>query len=198
MPWTSPTTRIEISTLRGESSRKGPPLRSSHPLHLAIPLIAALLLTACAAEAEPEPKFAPPEPSASPTAVADESPKKETVKQFLIRWAEAERDMQNTGETEFYLALSQGCAPCEAFAQDVTSFYENGGFIRTEAMEVERVERVRRSSNYRVWATMPSAEYRESSTDPEETTQGGPRLYEFSVSRTAETFNVTGLFERPR
>lgn len=163
-----------------------------------IAVAVGLTLLAGCAEDEPKPKFAD-DPSASPSSPsAATAPKNETVKEFLTRWAEAESEMQNTGKTDEYLALSSGCAPCEALAKRVEAIYGNEGFIRSEAMNIERVKRVKNTDVYDVWLTVAPSAFRESATEKEESYEGGPRLYRISVDRSPAGLSVTSLAKMPR
>ena len=106
--------------------------------------------------------------------------------------------MQNTGETEEYLALSPGCQPCEGFALYLEEMYANDGYIRTEALSIDKVQRVKGSKQeYRVWATQPPSVSRNSATDPEESSEGGSRTYLFSVGRSAEGYVVNDMAMTP-
>lgn len=81
--------------------------RTHRPAALLLSLGLALAgLTACAEE-EPEPKFAD-----EPTAAATPVEKKETAKEFIRRWAQVEREMQNTGDTTEYRAIAGACTSC--------------------------------------------------------------------------------------
>lgn len=163
-------------------------------------LASMLALTALAgcAEKEPEPKFenAPTtSPSAPPTAAGTE---KETVKEFLVRWAEVEAEMQNTGKTAEYLALSPGCEPCEILTDTVREIYKNDGFVRTQAMRIERVERIKKTQRYQVWADLPPSVYRESASAPEKSFAGGPQGYLFFISPSGGSFLVGDYARTPR
>lgn len=175
------------------------------PRHLAqrvsatlVAITMGLALLAGCAEDEPEPKFEA-EPTTAPSTPADANTQKETVKEFLTRWAKVESDMQNTGKTEEYLALSPGCQPCEAFASSLEDMYAKGGYIRTEALSIDKVKRVKGSKQqYHVWATQPPTVSRNSATDPEESNKGGSRSYLFSIGRSDEGFAVRDMARTPR
>ncbi|QCC78266.1 hypothetical protein [Nocardioides daphniae] len=100
------------------------------PLLSAGLLSLALLLTGCAKD-EPKPKFE--EPAASPTP----TPVEETAEEFLERWARLDREMQNTGETEEYRAITPGCKACIAYADRVDKIYAAGGEIVAEGKTIQ-------------------------------------------------------------
>lgn len=170
------------------------------PRHLAkrvsatlVAITMGLALLAGCAEDDPEPKFEA-EPTTAPSTPADANIQKETVKEFLTRWAKVESEMQNTGKTEEYLALSPGCQPCEAFASSLEDMYAKGGYIRTEALSIDKVTRVKGSKQqYRVWTTQPPSVFRDSAADPEESNDGGSQLYLMSVGRSTAGFEVNGM-----
>jgi len=105
-----------------------------------LPLVAAAL-SAC--DDEPEPKVVPvtdtsppvtgtapktSEPTSAPTTTTT-PPKHETAKEFVIRWQDLAAEMQHTGDTSAYLALTKECRDCETFATTVAEFYEAGGTV---------------------------------------------------------------------
>lgn len=146
--------------------------------------LAALLFTACAAEEEPTPIFA--EPTATVTPSPSAIPERETVREFLERWVEVERDMQNTGETTSYRALTDGCEPCDSFADQVDEFYLAGGFIQTEGQQITAVEREGKTNlavTFNVQAEASPTEYRESADAQNKKLDGGSVTYRMHLKR---------------
>ena len=168
-----------------EDSREGHTLTTPRPRSGAPALLAiCLMLTACAAEDDPTPIFA--EPTAPPDVTTTAQPEKETVEQFLDRWAEEGREMQNSGETASYRALTDDCEPCTSFADQVDEFYSAGGFIETEGQRITAVERDGKTNlavAYNVRAETSPTEYRESSDTQNETLAGGTVLYRIHLKR---------------
>jgi hypothetical protein len=100
----------------------------------ALPLV--LGLTSCS-EDDPEPILAPtPTASPTPSSTATETGPSETPEEFIRRWVELSNEMQVTGETEEYLAISSGCRPCNLVANDVEEIHGAGGFVRTDGWEI--------------------------------------------------------------
>lgn len=117
-----------------------------------------LLLGACGsddspkAEADPTPSgssSASPSGSESPSAsdVADPSsspvptkaPAGETAEEFIKRWFALEVQMERTGDTAAYVALTRRCEACRQTAATVEKIYTAGGYVRPEGKAVTKI-----------------------------------------------------------
>ena len=152
--------------------------------------LAALLLTACAVEEEPAPIFT--EPTATPTPSAEASPKKETVREFLERWAEAEHDYQTTGSSETYQQLVENCAPCEEFVTTVRRIHSAGGSVSTEPRTIGSVTRVA-NGQFHVDITNAPTTYTESDSAPPVHLDGGALLYLFRLTPRENSFVLNDM-----
>ncbi|WP_139306454.1 hypothetical protein [Nocardioides exalbidus] len=95
---------------------------------LALALVAPLLLAGCSDDPEPKPKM--PETSTStPTdePTETETPEAESAEEFIRRWVKAGDEMQVTGDTAEYDAMTPKCSPCQAFVDNVSEVYAAGG-----------------------------------------------------------------------
>lgn len=168
--------------------------RTHHPaaplLSLAVALGIALGgLSGCAQE-EPEPKFAEQPPSADPTP----EEKKETAKEFIRRWAEAERDMQNSGEAAEYRSITKACSPCQELADDMEEVYARGGWVRTEGMSITKIEPVSKNT-YRAQAILAPTEYVTAQGQPEGRFDGGQRSYVITLRKKADGWQLATLLK---
>ena len=98
---------------------------------------AALLLASCSDD--PEPRFEPtesPSPSESETTVRPEA---QTPEEFIREWFELAVAMQNTGDSEGFLAVSDDCGACRDLSKSVNRIYLAGGSVSVRSMEVTSV-----------------------------------------------------------
>jgi hypothetical protein len=96
----------------------------------ALALVAALVLAGC--QEEPEPRFEPtPSDSSPPTDPETDEPAAQTAEEFIQEWVDLQREMQNSGETEAFLAASEECHACIELAELVAGYYEAGGYVET-------------------------------------------------------------------
>jgi len=113
-------------------------------------LVLLLSLAACTGDPiAPGPLTPSPSPagSATPSARASEDPlADETPQEFLRRWVEVQNRMQTTGDTARFLALSDGCADCEAIAQRLSAIYDKGGWVKTSGWTITSIQAPRRLS----------------------------------------------------
>ncbi len=110
---------------------------------LALALVVPLFLAGCS-EDEPEPKMPDPTPTSSepsPSPTQSETAEVESAEDFIRRWQAAGDEMQVTGETAEYLAISPRCAACKSLAANVDEIYEGGGSIEFSGSDVVSVDR---------------------------------------------------------
>ncbi|WP_210502909.1 hypothetical protein [Nocardioides xinjiangensis] len=92
---------------------------------------------------EPTPKIAEPSSSAStPTPVETETPEAENPEDFIRRWVKAGDEMQVTGETAEYDAMTPECTPCQDFVENVAQVYDGGGSAEFAGSRVVRIKPV--------------------------------------------------------
>ncbi len=97
-----------------------------------------LSLSACSddssSSADP-PTTAPTSASSDPTSTpTDEG---ETPEEFVRRWVEVDRQMQNSGDTDEYRQITKGCTACKGVADQVEAIYEAGGYVKTDGWQIE-------------------------------------------------------------
>jgi hypothetical protein len=94
---------------------------------LAVPaLVLPALLAGCGDDSS---VADPPVQSAPDSTATGDPPTHESAQHFIRHWAEVEKQMQNTGVTGPYLALSRRCRACMTLAHLVSRYYAAGGFI---------------------------------------------------------------------
>jgi hypothetical protein len=85
---------------------------------------------------DPSPTAESSSPSPSPTDTQDS----ETPEEFVRAWVDLSNEMQNSGETENYRAISSRCRPCIAVADQVESYFAAGGHVRTDGWDIRTIE----------------------------------------------------------
>ena len=110
---------------------------------LALALVVPLLLAGCS-EDEPEPKMPDPSPTASepsPSPTETETAEAESAEDFIRRWQAASDEMQVTGETAEYDAMTPNCKACQGFVASVREVYDAGGRAEFAGTEITRIQR---------------------------------------------------------
>ena len=107
----------------------------------------ALVLAGCGGDSS----VADPPVQSSPTSSAtSDPPAHETAEHFIRRWAEAEKQMENTGKTADYLALSRRCRSCRALADRRCKVStRHGGFVQWGVGGSSRIKDVSRQRRQR-------------------------------------------------
>lgn len=107
--------------------------------------IATLLaLTTAACGDDPEPNFAPPEPSPSPSEVQTSEPPSEPPKALspedtVRAWVDARNRALNTGDVGEVRQLSAAsCSSCDDLINSIVEVYSNGGDFDTKGWRVIR------------------------------------------------------------
>jgi hypothetical protein len=104
---------------------------------LALTLAVPVLLAGCSDDPEPTPKI--PEPtssSPSPTEPASEEPEVESPEEFIRRWVEVDREMQNSGDIAEYESISAKCKTCMSVAKRIEGIFANGGTVKTQGLTI--------------------------------------------------------------
>lgn len=155
---------------------------------------AVLLLTGCTADAEP--RFTPtdsPSPSVSETSA---EPEAQTPEEFIREWFELNTEMQNTGETAAFLAVSKSCRPCASLAKRVDRIYSAGGFIRLDTQRVADIDLGSRSATIKqfdvVVITAPT-KYRESEDGKLLSYGGGRASYQLTLIREESSWRMDNV-----
>lgn len=105
---------------------------------LALTVIAPLLLAGCSdgdPDADPTPKMPDPT-SSSPSPTESETPEAESAEDFVRRWVDVDRAMQNSGATDEYLSISGKCKTCVTVADRIEGIYEAGGSVQTDGLKI--------------------------------------------------------------
>lgn len=114
---------------------------------------------------------APSDPTSSPTEVG------ESPEEFVRRWVEVSTQMQNTGETRDYLAISSKCRACKAVAEQVAGYFDAGGYVKTDGWTIDSLRLSSADGQGRVTATIhvtsAPTEYKESADSEVQTLKGG-------------------------
>src|SRR6478736_10431719 len=95
---------------------------------LALTLAVPVVLAGCTDDPEPKPKI--PETTSSsptPTPTESETPEAESPEDFIRRWVKVGDEMQKTGKTAEYDAMSPNCKACQGFVDSVEEVYGAGG-----------------------------------------------------------------------
>ena len=109
---------------------------------MSLALLIPVLLGGCAGN-EPKPKMPDPTTSSpSPTPTEQATAKAESAEEFIRRWQAVGDEMQVTGETGEYDAMTPQCQACQAFVENVAEVYEGGGNAEFSGAEIIDIERV--------------------------------------------------------
>jgi len=153
---------------------------------LALTLAVPVLLAGCSDDPEPTPKMPDPTSSSpSPEPTETEEPEAESPEEFVRRWVEVDRDMQNTGNTSEYERISGKCKTCMSVAMRIEKIFANGGFVKTKGLTVLSVEDQAGTSGRRVVdvrvRSAPTV-YKESTDGRERRFPGGTITYRMRLN----------------
>lgn len=144
--------------------------------------VPALVLTGCGGGSS----VADPPVRSSPTsAPTSDPPAHETAEHFIRRWAEAEKQMENTGKTAAYLSLSSRCRSCRQLASDVAKFYAAGGFAQWSGWRIISITASGSHGAKEVFDVKVDSgptRYRTSSTSPIKHLTGGPSTHQLVLA----------------
>lgn len=153
-------------------------------------------LGACTGGEDPEPILAPPvESSSSPPTTAEPTseptPEPESAAEFIRRWAQVEMEMENSGETAEYRALSPGCEACRKLADQVDSIYAADGFIEWGGWDIRSIKRHEDFvDGYEVVVVSSPTRYRETKGGPLKRFAGGRDSHLLIVRENADGWYV--------
>jgi len=155
----------------------------------------ALLLAGCSDD--PEPRFVPPSESPSPTESATSAePAAQTPEEFIREWFSVGADMQNTGDTEAFLAMTSSCDSCQSLADRVARYYADGGFIRIASQDVTDIV-PRSDREFSVVVDAAATTFKESSTGKRRTLPGGPNEFRVFIRKDQSGWKVTDFMDTP-
>jgi hypothetical protein len=149
------------------------------------------LLSACGGGST---SVADPPVSSSPTSSSPTTPPAhESPQHFIRRWAAAEKRMENTGKTGPYLAMSEGCKSCTQLANDVSSFYAAGGYVKWGGWQIVSIRPYSKHGSRREFAMKARAattSYKESASGERRTLDGGLATDVLSLRRSGDAWQV--------
>jgi len=160
---------------------------------LALALVVPLLLAGCT-EDEPEPKMPDPpstssEPSPSPTET--ETAEAESAEDFIRRWVAIGDEMQVTGDTAGYDAMTPRCRPCQSFVKNVEEVYEAGGSAEFAGSEIVDINLVgRKPSTLDVTKDLPDTVIHEGNGE-QRTLPGGRTTIRVTLGKSGGEWVVT-------
>jgi hypothetical protein len=97
----------------------------------------------------------------------------ESPEDFIRRWVKAGDEMQVTGETAEYDAMTPKCKPCQAFVKNVEDVYGQGGSAEFAGSRIVQLNRVGGSPpTYDLTKDLPKTVIRRAEGEPE-TLPGG-------------------------
>ena len=141
-------------------------------------------------------------PTPTPTSASSEplpTQEKETPEEFVRRWVEVDREMQNSGDTAEYRELTNGCTACKGVADQIDDIYAAGGYVKTDGLLIKRVRAGRPDSNneveVRLAVTSTPTEYVEAAGGPKQSLPGGPVTYLVTLHADENSYVIT-LLER--
>ena len=171
-------------------------VRRAFALAAAIPL----LLAGCTDTPEPTPKIPDPTTSsAAPTPTESETPEAESAEDFIRRWVEEDQRMFATGDTQAFLALGPDCDDCKDIAATVDRIYSAGGTVQWDGWRIlELAPRGRPTANaYRFVVKSAPTRYRESSSSPWKTLEGGRGVQLIVLESAGSSWRVVESKELP-
>jgi len=150
-----------------------------------------LVLTGCGGGSSVADPPVQSSPMSSPTSGP---PAHETAEHFIRRWAEAEKQMENTGITKPYLALSKGCRACTTLAHLVSRYYSKGGFIVWGGWRILSIKKYPSSRNdvsFAVRSSSAPTRYKSSADAKVQRLAGGRITYVLTLALEDSSFLVT-------
>jgi hypothetical protein len=140
------------------------------------------------------------DPPVSPrsTSSSTGTPQRETPEAFIRRWFDEGTKMQNTGDTDAYLAMQRGCRDCAAVASRVGHAYSRGGFYRTKGVRSLRVTSSRASDGKRsldIAVNLFPTAYATSSKGATEHFDGGPAHFQVQLKQAEASWLVTSFIQ---
>jgi hypothetical protein len=160
---------------------------------LAALLAAPFLLSACGggSSSAADPPVSSPPTSSDPTT---EPPAHESPEHFIRRWLAVGTRMQNTGMTDEYLSMTQGCRDCRAVAARVTRVYAAGGYYKTRGVRAAHVSQAK-GHTFDLVATFFPTTYATSSGGSTEHFDGGEERFQVGLVHSGTSWRVTSFVQ---
>jgi hypothetical protein len=159
----------------------------------------ALLLAGCGDDTPPPTPSSSSVPTTASPTTRSPTPQPESAEEFIRRWVQADIDMQNSGDTREFLALSANCQPCRNLAGVIEKYYSDGGFVRTDGWLILSIKRLPGTSSgdrlVLVRVDGRPTQYRESSGSPIKSLPGGRTQFQFTLRRSGESWRVHDYVE---
>jgi len=133
-------TLLDTFSPNGSSREGSPPMRVRRlaALTAALPLLA---LSGCGGD-NPKPKpLDPPSTSASPSPTATTTPQADTPEEVIRKFVAAQNQIQRTGDSAPFRALTYKCQACNGFADQVDQIYADGGYIHTKGSTIKSIKK---------------------------------------------------------
>lgn len=160
----------------------------------AFALVVPLLLAGCSEDPEPRPQMPDPtssSPTPEPTPTESETPEAESAEDFIRRWVEVGDEMQVTGETAEYDAMTPDCRPCQSFVQNVADVYQAGGTAEFDGSRIVQIRRVGDAPpTFTLTKDLPETVINNASGDTE-TLPAGRTTLRVTLGREAGAYVVT-------
>jgi hypothetical protein len=166
-------------------------------------LVLALLtvgVAGCSDDSEPdvaEPTATTSTPTSSaptslpPTTNATSEPETESAEEFIRRYAEAEALMENTGNAQPYLELTDTCSSCEGLVRTVSGYYREGGSVQWDGWKIRKIEKYNGSkTEFAVTVDSPPTIYRERAGGQEKRIEGGRVTYILSLIKEGRSWLI--------
>ncbi len=166
--------------------------------------ILAIGLSGCAGESNSEPSPPSSSPPASPSGAQSQSASAEaaapeTAREFIRRWPVVETEMINTGRTEEYRAITQGCEACERLATRVEEIYARGGYAKTAGWVIDSLRQGPRGDDslrrFVVRTTASSTELRSSAESELERLPGGRITHQITIRPIRNQWRIAEVVE---
>ena len=119
-------------------------------------VVLATGLSAGCQSAEPKPKMPRVTESASPAPAESAPPESESAEEFIRRWQKVLDEMQATGDTAEYAAMTESCPSCQGVVEAVKGIYAEGGHVEFEGSTIMNLVQVgKKPPTFRLTKSVP-------------------------------------------
>jgi hypothetical protein len=157
--------------------------------------LALLGLSGCSDASSSTAHPSDPTPTVSTgTAEPSPTPQAETPEEFVRRWVEVDRVMENSGKTDEYRQMSRRCRACAGLASQIEEIYATGGYVKTAGWTILSIKVSRPGRTGAVTAHMKinaaPTEYVEAAGAPVQRLEGGVQEQLVTLSSHDGVWNV--------
>jgi hypothetical protein len=159
----------------------------------------ALGLSACSGDASSS-AAERPVPATTTSSVPVEpsaSAQPESPEEFVRRWVEVDRVMQNSGDTREYRQMSRRCRACAGLASQIEDIYARGGYVMTLGWTILSIKVSPPGPTGRVSLRMKidaaPTEYVEAEGKPVQHLRGGVQEQSVTLSPRGGTWNLEDI-----